>query len=62
MRWQWIVTGVVVIGVYLLGFYIGNMSEPVDMENGEYARVAALDSDPRGEHADETETEGEKEI
>jgi RND family efflux transporter MFP subunit len=49
MRWQWIITGIVIIGVYLLGFYVGGMEEPVVKDHT--AHTTAVN----GSHEDQEE-------
>jgi RND family efflux transporter MFP subunit len=57
MKWKWILIAVVMIAIYLLGFYIGGMKDPAMPAGDEHADHATPAEESHAGHAEKNEGE-----
>jgi len=60
MKLRWLIMGIVVIAVYVFGFYIGRMEETAGMAGEEHAAVESADAGAHGAHEHQKDRGGKQ--
>jgi len=60
MKLRWLIMGIVVVAVYVFGFYIGRMEETAGMAGEEHAAVESADAGAHGAHEHQKDRGGKQ--